>query len=155
MSKRKRYDDKFRAGAVVMLQAQGYPDTKGALTKVANHLHVPAMTISRWFRAAQNPPPHDLVTEKELDLVALLKTELTQIFTAFPTARPDASFKDLATAAGIMIDKLQLLENKPTERVDHTGNVGLTIEERASRIAAILDAARARRDGRVDRPTDD
>lgn len=147
MAKRKSYDDKFRASAVVMLEAAGYPTEKGALARTAEHLHVPAMTLSRWFRKAQNPPPNELVTEKRGELKDFVRSELSAIFGDMPIVRPDASYKDLATAAGILIDKLQLLENKPTERVEHSGN--LTVEERASRIAAIFDAARERRTQRT------
>lgn len=150
MAKRKSYDDKFRASAVVMLEAAGYPDQKGALTRVSEHLGVPAMTLGRWFRKAQNPPPNELVTEKRGDLKDFIKSELDGIFVDMPIVRPDATYKDLATAAGILIDKLQLLENKPTERVEHSGN--LTVEERASRIMGIFDAARERRTRRA---TDD
>lgn len=129
-----------------MLEAAGYPQTKGALQRTAEHLHVPAMTLGRWFRRSNNPPPNELVTEKRGDLKDFVRSELNAIFGDMPIVRADASYKDLATAAGILIDKLQLLENKPTE------NVNLTVEDRASRIAGILDSAR---DRRTRRATDD
>src|SRR3990167_1921785 len=137
--KRKSYDDKFRASAVVMLEAAGYPTEKGALTRTSEHLHVPAMTLMRWFRKVQNPPPNEVVTEKRAELKDFVRSELNAIFGDMPIVRADASYRDLATAAGILIDKLQLLENKPTERVEHTH------EERANRITEILDAGRTRR----------
>ena len=141
--KRKSYDDKFRASAVVMLEAAGYPTEKGALLRTSEHLGVPSMTLMRWFRKDQNPPPNELVTEKRGELKDFVKSELNAIFGDMPLVRADASYRDLATAAGILIDKLQLLENKPTERVEHSGN--LSIEQRASRINEILGAARDRR----------
>lgn len=150
MAKRKQYDDKFRASAVVMLEAAGYPNEKGALTRVADHLGVPARTLSRWFHGEQNPPPDQTVSEKKGELRDYIKAELNGLFLAMPGVRPDATYKDLATAAGILIDKLQLLENKPTERVEHSGT--LSVEERANRIAGLLDAAR---DRRTRRTTDD
>ena len=57
MTKRKRYTDKFRAGAIVMLEANGYPDKKGALATVSNHLSVPQATLHRWFHGKNNPAP--------------------------------------------------------------------------------------------------
>lgn len=150
MAKRKSYDDKFRASAVVMLEAAGYPDQKGALTRVSEHLGVPAMTLGRWFRKSNNPPPNELVTEKRGDLKDFVRSELNSIFGDMPIVRPDASYRDLATAAGILIDKLQLLENKPTERVEHSGTI--THEERANRILGILESARS---GVTRRGTDD
>jgi len=112
---RKRYDDKFRASAVVMLEAAGYPDKKGAMTQVAKHLGVPMATLNGWFKASRNPPPAELRTEKRGDLVALIREELGGILEAMPNARMDASFRDLAVATGILVDKLQLLTGAPTE----------------------------------------
>ena len=118
--KRKRYDDKFRASAVVMLQAAGYPDKKGALAKTAQHLKVPNTTLRGWYTEAHNPAPSELRTEKEADLTELLRAELQAAFAEASKARPDATWRDLMTGVGIMVDKLQLLENKPTERTDNT-----------------------------------
>lgn len=148
MAKRKQYDDKFRASAVVMLEAAGYPDKPGALTQTAKHLGVPAMTLSRWFKAKNNPPPNELVTEKRLELIDLVKNELDAIFRAMPAVRGEASYRDLGTVAGILADKKQLLEGKATERIEHDHS-GLTDEQRATRIAELLDASRTRRDGRA------
>jgi transposase-like protein len=124
--KRQRYTDDFRASAVVMLEAQGYPDNPGALTVVASHLHIPHQTLSRWAREAQNPAPPELVQEKRADLKELLRAEIDAALKAMPGVRPDASYRDLVTASGIMIDKLQLLEGNPTERQDVTSG-GKTI----------------------------
>lgn len=151
VAKRKSYDDKFRSSAVIMLEAAGYPNRKGALSDVAKHIAVPAMTLSRWFHGKQNPPPNQMVSEKRSELKDLISTELDAIFKAMPNARQDATYKDLGTVAGILMDKKQLLEGKPTERVEHT----LTDDERANRITALLDAGRTRRDGQVTQRTDD
>jgi hypothetical protein len=118
MAKRRRYDDKFRASAVVMLEAAGYPDQKGALTRTANHLGVPLNTIKGWYTANRNPPPAELRTEKKGDLVTLFDSELEAIFGDMPNARPDASYRDLGVVAGILVDKRQLLTGEPTEIVD-------------------------------------
>ena len=144
MAKRRSYDDKFRASAVVMLEAAGYPETKGALMRVAAELKVPAMTLSRWFRGSNNPPPNELVTEKGIDLKAALWGEIGAILGDMPIAREFAEYRDLGTVLGILFDKLQLLENKPTGIVEHT----FTEEQRTERIAEILNSARTRRTGR-------
>lgn len=120
MSKRQpKYDDKYRASAVIMLEAQGYPNVEGALTSVSRHLGVPLTTLNRWYHAKNNPPPSELVTEKRIEFKEAIKKELQEILGAMPTARGDASYKDLATSFGIMLDKLQLLENKPTNISEH------------------------------------
>lgn len=113
---RRRYDDKFRASAVVMLEAAGYPDRKGALEQVAKACGVPHNTLHGWYRATRNPPPSKLRQEKRLELTDLLKNELAAAFGQMPNVRPDASYRDLGTVAAIFIDKLQLLEGKPTWR---------------------------------------
>lgn len=150
MAKRRQYDDKFRASVVVMLQSQGYPAIKGALTHVANHVGVPAMTISRWFHATSNPPPNELVNEKRGDLVELLRDLVYKLVGAMPDKIEEAALQQQGTVLGIVIDKLQLLEGKATERVEVNE---LSDTDRAARIATLLNRAGARRDGRADSET--
>lgn len=118
MAKRPTYDDEFRANAVLMLQAAGYPDTEGALKRTAAHLRIQPRTLSRWARGEQNPPPDQVVNRKRVDLKDAIRDELANLFPAMAGARIEASYRDLATSAGILIDKLQLLEGKPTERIE-------------------------------------
>lgn len=120
MAKQKRYDDKFRASAVVMLEAAGYPGKEGALASTAKHLKVPHQTLRRWFLNEQNPPPSALVREKRGELSDLLRNEIDAALGAMDGARPEASYRDLGTVAGILIDKLQLITGKPTERSEIT-----------------------------------
>ena len=147
--KKRSYDDKFRASAVIMLQAQGYPDTKGALQTVSKYLAVPASTLQGWYNATSNPPPTDIRYEKTIDLIQSIKDEIAGIIGTLPGKRDEASYKDLSTSLGIFVDKLQLLENKPTEISEqrHSGDIKLTATERNSRLAEILDSARSRRSG--------
>lgn len=113
-----RYSDEFRASAVLMLEAAGYPAREGALSQVASHLGMPRTTLRRWYRGAIHPPPAEIVQKKRLDLRAAIRAEVDEIFTAMGAVRPDASYRDLAWAAGVLIDKLQLLDGKPTWRVE-------------------------------------
>lgn len=114
MNTRRRYDDNFRASAVVALQAAGYPETKGALAQIAKKLDVPVNTLKGWFTGKNNPPSAELRTEKKGELVEWITTELKAIFGTMNNVRDSASYKDLATAAGILIDKKQLLSGEPT-----------------------------------------
>lgn len=120
MVRRKRYTDDFRASTVLMLEAAGYPDTKGALSRVSVQVGAPISTISRWFHGVKNPPPPELANEKRIDLVAAIKNEVYEILGEMPSARSEADYRALATALGIMVDKLQLLSGKPTERSENT-----------------------------------
>lgn len=118
--KRRVYDDKFRAGAVVMLQAQGYPDKPGALTFVATHLGVPAMTISRWFKATNNPPPNDVVKEKKEELADVFERVA---YKYLAHAEKDDVIDQVAGNAAVVtaataVDKMRLLRGLPTEIVE-------------------------------------
>jgi transposase-like protein len=147
-AKRKRYDDKFRASAVVMLEAAGYPGREGALASTAKHLNMPHNTLRNWFHGVHNPAPSQDRQEKKMELSDMLRTEINAILGDMPKARDGASYRDLGTVAGILIDKLQLITGKPTER-NEINDTSLTDEQRANRITAILDRARARRDRQV------
>jgi transposase-like protein len=137
-----RYTDEFRAQAIVMLEAAGWPERKGALVRVAHTLGIKYQTLSRWARGKYNPPPNKTVHVKGFDMVQALRDEIRAILEEMPNARPDADFKELGTVLGIIVDKLQLLEGKATERIEMMSD-----DERRERLAGLLDAARARRDG--------
>ena len=125
MAKR-RYDDKFRANAVVMLEAAGYPKT-GALSQVSQHLNVPLNTLKGWATAASNPVPTDVRTEKRKELSELLRKEIDAALGEMNNARQDASYRDLGTVAGILIDKLQLINNKPTANLEFSDPIPIRV----------------------------
>ena len=114
MAARNWHNDEFRASAVLMLEAAGYPDRKGALSQVSGRLGVPLSTLRGWFNGQHNPPPAKLRNEKRIDLLEAIRDELAEIFPAMAERRIDASYRELVTAAGILIDKQQLLTGKPT-----------------------------------------
>lgn len=114
MNKRKRYSDEFRASAILMLEAAGYPDRKGALAAVSRQTGAPPPTLHRWARSKQNPPPSDMVIEKRFDLRKAIREELEAIFHEAKDARQDATYHDLMWAAGVLTDKELLLAGKPT-----------------------------------------
>ena len=116
---RRRYDDKFRANAVIMLEAAGYPERDGALSQVSQNLNVPATTLHGWAREKHNPVPSDVRTEKKGEIVELLRAEIRAALAEAERARPDANYRDLITGVGIMTDKLQLLNDEPTENVSN------------------------------------
>ena len=119
MAKRKRYTDDFRASAVLMLEAAGYPDQKGALVSDAKNVKVPHQTLSRWARGVQNPAPHQLVQEKKLDLIDLIENELRAIYATMPKERDDATYRELGVVGGILHDKYQLLRGGATANVNN------------------------------------
>ena len=138
-----RYSDEFRANAVLMLRASGYPERKGALMETAKHLGLSHQLLGGWFRREQNPPPQKTLLEKEIDLVTMLKTEVQRILDNMPLAIPDATYLELGKVLGIIIDKLQLLSGEATERVIYE----LSDSDRSEQITALLNKAREREAG--------
>lgn len=117
---RRRYDDKFRASAVVMLEAAGYPDKDGSLMEVARHLGVPHNTIRAWYHAEHNPPPSELRQEKKRELVIELEEIAYLLIKAIPGKIDEANLQQTATSMAIAIDKMQLLKGQPTLIVELT-----------------------------------
>lgn len=142
-----RYTDEFRANSVIMLQASGYPDRPGALVETAKYLKIPHATLSRWYNGKRNAPPSEMVQIKKQDLVKLLLGEVGAALVEMGSARPSADYKELATAIGIMVDKMQLLDGEPTARTEVIHE--LSDDERAKRVDELLNRGRARRDGRL------
>ncbi len=138
------YTDEFRASAVLFLEAAGYPGTPGALNRTANHLHVPRQTLQRWGRGSQNPPPPEVVTIKRADIVDLLEDIIYgtagEVKERIDNGELDAvTLPQLMTVAAIAIDKKQLLNNAPTQNINHMqGNI--SDEERRARMKELAQA---------------
>lgn len=113
---RRRYDDKFRASAVVMLEAAGYPGKEGALMEVSRHLGMPHNTLRNWYHAERNPPPSDLRQDKKRDLAIELEDIAYMLVKAIPGKIEEATLQQTATSMAIAIDKMQLLRGQPTWR---------------------------------------
>lgn len=113
-SQKQRYDDEFRASAVVALEAAGYPNKKGALTGVARALGMPHVTLRRWAEGESNPPPNINVHKKRTELSELLDLEIRAALGQMNVVRGAATYRDLGTVAAILIDKKQILTGKPT-----------------------------------------
>jgi hypothetical protein len=103
-----------------MLEAAGYPDMKGALQQTADHIGVGAMTLSRWFKGEQNPPPDNLVTIKKDDLADKFE-DIAHLYLGH-ASRDDVleavSGQQAITSAAIAVDKMRLLRGLPTEIID-------------------------------------
>lgn len=147
-----RYTDEFRAQSVIMLEMSGYPDKPGALVATAKYLKIPHATLSRWYNGQRNPPPPEMVQVKKEEMIGLLKNEIVAAIREMVNARPFAEYKELATAMGIMVDKMQLLDGEVTSRTEIVDD-RLTDNERANRITELLDTARARQVRQADNPT--
>lgn len=119
MAKRieRRYSDEFRAQAVATVRAEGWPDQVGVVPRVSEQLGIPKRSLYRWLRGDSNPPPANLVTEKEEELSELFEREIRAAFEAAGVKREEAKYRDLMIGIGIATEKLQLLRGEPTERL--------------------------------------
>lgn len=148
MAKRqhKHYTDDERATYVAMLVAEGYPERRGALKKVAAFVGCHPNVLRRWWKGTNNPPPTKLVAQKKADIATRIEEVLHHILDLLPGALETAEPRDLIIGLGVAVDKLQLLHGKPTERVEEH----LTVADSRERLAQLLDrraaAYRAERD---------
>ena len=122
MGKRTRYTDEQRAAVCAMLEAMGYPDTKGALQKVADHYGIQPSVIMRWFRGTQNPPPSQLVIETKQDLERAIRALLGKVVDELDRRLADGDLdgRALVTLLGVGTDKMLLLRGEATERIETT-----------------------------------
>lgn len=113
-----RYTDERRAEIVAMMIAEGWPDKKGAAYRVAQATGLHQQTITNWAKQAHNPPPQKVLNEKKESLKELFEKELRAIMSDMPGKRKDADYRTLATAAGILSDKVLRLEGKPSWHIE-------------------------------------
>lgn len=143
MAQRIEWTDRDKAAALAALDANG-----GNVSGTAKQLGMPRSTLQEWANGRVNSDVPELRQEKRAELTELIRDELYAIIANMPFKRTDADYRQLGTVFGILTDKLQLLEGKPTERTE-TVDTTFDDAERVKRITALLDAARTRRDGRV------
>lgn len=114
MAKKSRYNDEFRTGALLLLEASGYPDNQGGIVRTAKHLGIPESTLRGWWNGSRNPVPAEMRAEKRAELHDLLETEIRSALKQMNSVRDSATYRDLGTVAAILIDKRQILTGKPT-----------------------------------------
>lgn len=142
------YSEHDRAAALAALETNN-----GNLTRTAKQLGMSDRTLRRWRDEHNNPgETASLKTATTAALPAArasiaqrLQDFIHQALDIAPDKLNDASLQHLFVAIGVSVDKAQLLEGRPT----NIGEVrdALSDDERAARVAALLDAARARRAG--------
>ena len=113
MTDRRTYTDDEKANALAVLESNG-----GNLKASARHLGIPVNTLRAWREGiGAGESVQNLRPKKDADLAELFERELFAVFEVMQTKRQDATYSQLATAAGIYTDKMRLLRNLPTEIV--------------------------------------
>lgn len=102
---KKSYTDAERAEALAVLQANG-----GNMLRTSKATGIPRTTLIAWSGDIDRQErTADVIERKRFDLADVIERELQAIFQAMATKRADATYRELATAAGILIDKLGML----------------------------------------------
>lgn len=103
------YTDAERAAALAVLQANG-----GNMLRTSKATGIPRTTLITWAGDVERQARMPEVERARFDLADVIERELQAIFQAMATKRADATYRELATAAGILTDKLWLLTGKAT-----------------------------------------
>ena len=114
-----KYDDKFKASAVITLQAAGYPDNPYKLEEIAKKIGVSSRTLRRWYNNEVGAPPADVVRQEKRDMADDLRK---LFFKLIDHAMDDDTISEMTgqqavTSMGIVFDKMRLLLGLPTQIV--------------------------------------
>jgi transposase-like protein len=135
---RRQFSAEFKAQALALLEGNG-----GDVSRTARDLGINRATLQCWKggRGTEAVRP-ERVEQAKAEIGDLCEEVLRAVLSEIPGKLSGASLKDLAIAAGILAERLPGLRGKVPE-IELT----LSADERALRVVALLDAARARRDG--------
>lgn len=112
-----KYTDKFKATAVITLQAAGYPSNPYKLEQVAKNLGVPSRSLRRWYNAEVGAPSDETVIEVKKDMTEDLQRLAWKLIAhaGDEDVIDEMSGQSTITSIGILIDKIRLLTGLPTE----------------------------------------
>jgi len=122
----RKYSDKFKAGAIALVDASTKSTTDAKCEEVAKHLKMPEKTLRQWVGRTTGVGGNDplarqemeeLVVEAKKEFTELYQIELSAIFAQMKVVRADATYKELGVVAGILIDKLNVANDQPTQNI--------------------------------------
>lgn len=136
---RRQYSDSQKAEALAAVDANG-----GNVAATAAALGIPQKTLDCWSRLrGVHPEVVQMRSGKREDLADRLEDLAHKLLDKAEGKIGDANLSNVTVALGISIDKMRLLREQPTSIT-----AAMTDDERADRVATLLERARARRDGR-------
>jgi transposase-like protein len=137
---KRQYSDAQKAEALAALDANG-----GNVKRTASLLGIPHKTLDDWSKELGiNDDVAEIRAGKRGDLADRLEGIAHVLLDSIESKIPDANLSNVSVSFGIAVDKMRLLREQPTSIT-----AALTDDERADRVASLLDRARARRDGRT------
>lgn len=117
---RTRYSDEDRANALAALAANG-----GNVSLTSRQLSIPRGTLKQWARGERHPEAAQLSQEKKGPLADALEAVAWKLAESLEGKVGEAKLQPTATSLGIVIDKMQLLRNKPTEIQKQVADIDL------------------------------
>ena len=102
--KSRRYSDDERASALAALAANG-----GNVNRAAKEIGIPHDTLRRWSRGERHPEARQMSDGKKLPLADAIESVVEKMVEAVGGKIENAPLQQLATAIGILIDKMLLL----------------------------------------------
>lgn len=122
MGKKRQYTDAEKAETLAILTANG-----GNVSATSKQTGIPRATITNWRDGdGVNGDVSEIRQEKEETLIDRFSREIWDILKLMDGKRKEATYRELATAFGIFVDKRELLLGNATSRVDHEGGINLT-----------------------------
>lgn len=112
------YTTEYRAAAIVLMQAEGWPQERGAIARAARTLGIPAATLASWGEQemsdwhAKRAEGEKIRQAKRREIIEQIETALLQILPSLVDSIEGASLRDKAVAVGILADKLAILSGK-------------------------------------------
>lgn len=116
-----QYSDEDKASAVLMLKAAGYPDRPGAMAQTLKELRgtVPESTLRSWAKEQHGAPPAKVRDKKRGEIAQTLTEVAFKLLEHLGSIADTGDVRETATAFGIVMDKLQLLDGEPTQSITH------------------------------------
>ncbi len=135
--KRRTYSDADVAGAVLLLEAAGYPDRRGALLEVSKATNINDETLRTWYTKERRTVDPHIQERKRAEIVDALGELQEKLIRKLSEKLEDnsASLRDIAIAFGIVSDKRALLLGNATQNVQQRLVIerkGLTIDGRTA-----------------------
>lgn len=118
MAHHRRYDDDFRASAVLLVEGAGYPHEVGAIWRVAKHLNIPESTLRGWVTGAHNPPPAKVHEAKKQDFLSQLQAIRGLAADKIVERIEEYDPRDLTGLLKISTELAQLLSGEPIVRIE-------------------------------------
>lgn len=110
-----KYSENDKAKVIAAAISMGYPSRKGSRRYAREALQHDHRTLTSWYKKVDV----GLIEKQIMELKDLIDKELTFIFEAMEFKRDTASYKELATSAGILMDKAILLQGGATSRTEN------------------------------------